>query len=112
MPHILFEKKELIKTPSSVDGVNFEFIAQSYDFSDNNRKIEYRVATKYENKEFLLAIKPKDRNFMIKSDKVTRLSPVSLIKDSLNAYVKENSSKIIFSNTNSFKPEKNKNINI
>ena len=106
MPHILFEKKELIKTPSSVDGVNFEFIAQSYDFSDNNRKIEYRVATKYENKEFLLAIKPKDRNFMIKSDKVTRLSPVSLIKDSLNAYVKENSSKIIFSNTNSFKPEK------
>ena len=106
MPHILFEKKELIKTPSSIDGVNFEFIAQSYDFSDNNRKIEYRVATKYENKEFLLAIKPKDRNFMIKSDKVTRLSPVSLIKDSLNAYVKENSSKIIFSNTNSFKPEK------
>ena len=106
MPHILFEKKELIKTPSSVDCVNFEFIAQSYDFSDNNRKIEYRVATKYENKEFLLAIKPKDRNFMIKSDKVTRLSPVSLIKDSLNAYVKENSSKIIFSNTNSFKPEK------
>lgn len=43
---------------------------------------------------------------MIKSDKVTRLSPVSLIKDSLNAYVKENSSRIIFSNTNSFKAEK------
>ena len=106
MPHIVFEKKDLISTPSSKDGVDFQFIAQSYDFTKSNRKIEYRVATKYNNKEFLLTIKPKDENLMIKSDKVTRLSPVSLIKDSLNAYVKENSSRIIFSNTNSFKAEK------
>lgn len=106
MPHILFEKKELISTPSFIDGVDFKFIAQSYDFSQNNRKIEYRVATKYKDKEFLLAIKPKDENFMIKADKVTRLSPVSLIKDGLNAYVKENGVKVLFSNTNSFKIEK------
>ena len=33
MPHIVFEKKDLISTPSSKDGVDFQFIAQSYDFT-------------------------------------------------------------------------------
>ncbi|WP_198306131.1 tRNA (guanosine(46)-N7)-methyltransferase TrmB [Arcobacter vandammei] len=107
MPHILFEKKELISTPSSIDGVDFEFIAKSLNFISNDRKIEYKVATKYKEKEFLLAIKEKDENYIIKSDKVTRLSPVGLIKDGLNAYVKENGAKVLFSNTNSFKQDNN-----
>ncbi len=107
MPHILFEKKELISTPSSIDDVNFEFIAKSLNFISNDRTIEYRIAVKNKNKDFLLAIKEKDENYIIKSDKVTRLSPVSLIKDGLNAYVKENSAKVLFSNTNSFKQNSN-----
>ena len=100
MPHILFKKKELITTPSSKDGVNFEFIAKSYNFTEKPRKIEYRIAIKSQKKDFLLSLKTKDDNFMIKADKVTRLSPVTIVKDALNAYVNLNNADILFSNTN------------
>ena len=103
MPHIVFEKKELINTPSQKDGVNFKFIAKSHNFTQKTRKIEYRIALEHENKEFLLSLKPKNDDFMIKADKVTRLSPVTLVKNALNAYVNLNESKILFSNTNNLK---------
>ncbi|MCT7909117.1 tRNA (guanosine(46)-N7)-methyltransferase TrmB [Arcobacter lacus] len=100
MPHIVFEKNDLLKTPSAKDGVSFEFIAKSYNFTSKPRRDEYKVAIKDQDKEFLLSIKPKDEDLMIKADKVTRISPVSLIKKALNYYVELNSSTILFSNTN------------
>ena len=103
MPHILFEKKELINIPSQKDGIKFEFIAKSYNFTEKVRRIEYKIALKNEGKEFLLSLKPKDDNFMIKADKVTRISPVTLVKNALNAYVNLNNSNILFSNTNNLK---------
>jgi tRNA (guanine-N7-)-methyltransferase len=103
MPHIVFEKKELIPTPSQKDGVNFKFIAKSYNFTEKVRRIEYKIALENENKEFLLSLKPKDDNFMVKADKVTRISPVTLVKNALNAYVNLNEAKILFSNTNNLK---------
>lgn len=106
MPHIVFEKNELLKTPSIKDGVSFEFIAKSYNFTSTPRRDEYKIAVKDQDKDFLLSIKPKDDDFMIKSDKVTRLSPVSLIKKALNYYVELNNSKILFSNTNNLQAKK------
>ena len=103
MPHIVFERKELITTPSQKDGVDFEFIAKSYNFTQKIRKTEYRIALKNQGKEFLLSLKPKDENFMIKADKVTRLSPVTLVKNALNAYVSLNNANILFSNTHNLK---------
>jgi tRNA (guanine-N7-)-methyltransferase len=103
MPHIVFERKELISTPSQKDGVDFEFIAKSYNFTEKIRKIEYRIALKNQGKEFLLSLKPKDENFMIKADKVTRLSPVTLVKNALNAYVSLNNANVLFSNTHNLK---------
>ena len=103
MPHILFEKKELINIPAQKDGIKFEFIAKSYNFTEKVRRIEYKIALKNEGKEFLLSLKPKDDNFMIKADKVTRISPVTLVKNALNAYVNLNNSNILFSNTNNLK---------
>ena len=103
MPHILFEKKELIQTPSSKDGVDFEFIAKSHNFTEKVRKIEYRIALKHQEKDFLLSLKTKDDNFMIKADKVTRLSPVTLVKNALNAYVNLNNANVLYSNTNNLK---------
>ena len=103
MPHIVFEKKDLISTPSQKDGVDFKFIAKSYNFTQKTRKIEYRIALEHENKEFLLSLKPKNDDFMIKADKVTRLSPVTLVKNALNAYVNLNNAKVLFSNTNNLK---------
>ncbi|KLE03427.1 tRNA (guanosine(46)-N7)-methyltransferase TrmB [Aliarcobacter butzleri] len=106
MPHIVFEKNELLKTPSIKDGVSFEFIAKSYNFTSKPRRDEYKIAVKDQDKDFLLSIKPKDDDLMIKSDKVTRLSPVSLIKKALNYYVELNHSKILFSNTNNLQAKK------
>ncbi|MCR8709704.1 tRNA (guanosine(46)-N7)-methyltransferase TrmB [Aliarcobacter butzleri] len=106
MPHIVFEKNELLKTPSIKDEVSFEFIAKSYNFTSTPRKDEYKIAVKDQDKDFLLSIKPKDDDLMIKSDKVTRLSPVSLIKKALNYYVELNNSKILFSNTNNLQAKK------
>ncbi|KLE02690.1 tRNA (guanosine(46)-N7)-methyltransferase TrmB [Aliarcobacter butzleri] len=106
MPHIVFEKNELLKTPSIKDGVSFEFIAKSYNFTSTPRRDEYKIAVKDQDKDFLLSIKPKDDDLMIKSDKVTRLSPVSLIKKALNYYVELNNSKILFSNTNNLQAKK------
>ncbi len=103
MPHIVFEKKELITLPSQKDGVNFKFIAKSYNFTQKERRIEYKIALENENKEFLLSLKPKNDDFMIKADKVTRLSPVTLVKNALNAYVNLNNAKVLFSNTNNLK---------
>lgn len=103
MPHIVFEKKDLITIPSQKDGVDFKFIAKSYNFTQKTRKIEYRIGLEHENKEFLLSLKPKNDDFMIKADKVTRLSPVTLVKNALNAYVNLNNANVLFSNTNNLK---------
>lgn len=106
MPHIVFERKELINIPSNLDDVEFKFIAKSYNFTQKERKTEYRVAVINQGKEFLLSLKPKDENFMIKSDKVTRLSPVTLVKNALNAYVNINEANVLFSNTNNLQVKK------
>jgi tRNA (guanine-N7-)-methyltransferase len=103
MPHIVFEKKELITTPSSKDGVDFKFIAKSYNFTQKVRKVEYKIALENKGKEFLLSLKTKDDNFMIKADKVTRISPVTIMKNALNAYANLNESNVLFTNTNNLK---------
>ena len=103
MPHIVFEKKELITTPSSKDGVDFKFIAKSYNFTQKIRKTEYKIALENKGKELLLSLKTKDDNFMIKADKVTRISPVTVMKNALNAYVNLNESNVLFTNTNNLK---------
>ncbi|WP_417326305.1 tRNA (guanosine(46)-N7)-methyltransferase TrmB [Halarcobacter sp.] len=100
MPHIVFNKsnKEL-NVPSTIDGTNFNFIAKSYNFTDKPRKTEYKISTTRDNKEFLLTLRQKDDNLLLKPDKVTRVSPVQLIKDSLNSYTKITESEILFANT-------------
>lgn len=106
MPHIVFEKNNLLETPLKKGEIEFLFTAVSYHPEDKNRKIEYKIATKNRNVDFLLGIKEKDDNYLIKSDKTTRISPVSYIKDALNSYVLENKSKIVFKNTTNLKEKK------
>ena len=110
MPHIVFNKTELINTPSSKDGVDFKFIAKSYNFTQHHRNTEYKVAVENDNKEFLLTLKNKDNDQMIKIDKVTRIAPITLVKDALNAYTNSIEANVVFSNTNSInqKAEPNK----
>ncbi len=103
MPHIVFDKfSKKLETPSNIDGVSFDFIAKSYNFTNRQRKTEYKICSKKDNKKFLLTLKEKDEKFLIKADKVTRVTPAQIIKDSINAYAKAIDANIVFSNTQNF----------
>lgn len=102
MPHIVFNNEKNIKTPFEKNGVDFKFCAKSYNFTKEDRRVEYKIGVSYESKDFLLTLKDKNDNRMLKADKVTRVTPVTLVKDALNAYVEEIGANIVFSNTNSF----------
>ncbi len=103
MPHIVFDKynKKLV-TPSKNGDVTFNFVAKSYNFTTKMRKPEYRVCVEKENKEFLLTLKEKEEKHLLKADKVTRVTPVQLVKDALNSYANEVEANIVFSNTQNF----------
>jgi len=103
MPHIIFEKNTLIKTPIKKENIEFLFTAASSNIEEKNKQINHKVAVKSGDKEFLLTIKEKNENLIIKPDKTTRISSITLIKDTLNSYVSLNKSKIILSNTNNLK---------
>ena len=100
MPHILFTKNSIIKTPTELDGVLFDFCAKSYNFTDKPRHTEYKIAVKNEEKDFLLTLREKENSYLIKADKVTRVTPVEIVKDALNTYAKATNANIEFSNTN------------
>src|SRR5574344_1789290 len=105
MPHIVFKSNPIVKTPFKSNNMEFLFVAQSFS-KESDRKTEYKVAVKYQNRDFMLAIKEKDDNFLIKSDKTTRISPVAIIKDAINSYAKENGTDILFTNTSNLKEKK------
>ncbi len=100
MPHIVYKEynKEL-ETPSEKHGVGFKFVAKSYNFTQKQRNTEYKICVLKDEKEFLLTLKPKDDKLLLKADKVTRVTPVQLVKDALNTYASEIEAKILFSNT-------------
>jgi tRNA (guanine-N7-)-methyltransferase len=110
MPHIVFTKNNELVTPSNSDGVDFKFVAKSYDNSEKPKKIEYKIGVKNQKKDFLLTLKDNKENKIVKVDKVTRVTPVTIVKDALNTYATHTNASIIFSNTNNFsqkiEPEK------
>lgn len=103
MPHIVFDKqnKQLV-TPLKNQEFTFDFVAKSYNFTQKERKPEYKIAMKKDDKEFFLTLKSKGEALLLKADKITRLSPVQIIKDAINSYVKEIDANIVFSNTQNF----------
>lgn len=103
MPHIVFEKNfNPLETPSKKDDVSFNFVAKSYNFTSKIRKPEYKICVEKENKEFLLTLKTKDDDYLVKADKVTRVTPVQIVKDAINSYVERVDGNIKFSNTQNF----------
>ncbi len=105
MPHIVFNQNNHLNIPSNIDGVSFDFIAKSYN---SKKSSEYKIAVTKNNHQFLLTKKNKNDANMIKYDKTTRISPVSCIKDAINAYAKLTNANILFTNTNNI----NQKINI
>ena len=72
MPNIIARKLENIKFPIKKDEVEFEFSAIY-----GNEKL---ISCKIEDKRFFILERKKDNgDYLIKSDKVTRISPLRLI---------------------------------
>ena len=91
MPHLLLSDHKQISTPTIYDGVEFDFVA--------HHPLESKIAVKTDNKEFLLTLKNKDNNKLLKLDTSTRVSPVSLAQKALNSYANLCGANILFSNT-------------
>lgn len=102
MPHLFTEKLDLIQTPSVNKDISFNFIAKSYNIAEN-RHVEYKISSTINNKEFLLNYREKDSKYLLKADLITRISPVGLIKNTLNAYIDSTNSNVISSNTSNVK---------
>ena len=92
MPHILVKKHKKISTPSTVDGVDFLYVAYS--------NYENKVLVKCDNKKFFLTLKEKDGNILVKIDTTTRVFPVSIVKQAINSYATLSKAEVLFSNTN------------
>ena len=102
MPHIVFNNNSELITPSNKDGVDFKFIAKSYNVSEKPKKTEYKIGVSNQTKDFLLTLKDNKENKIVKADKVTRVTPVTIVKDALNTYVKHTNANVLFSNTSNF----------
>jgi tRNA (guanine-N7-)-methyltransferase len=100
MPHIVFNNHTQIQTPVQSDGVLFKSIAKSFNFTQSPRKTEYKIVVESQNQEFLLTLKDKDSNLILKTDKPTRVTPISIVKNALNTYGKLTNANIVFTNTN------------
>ena len=90
MPHILLEPHGDISLTKSTD---FDFIAKG--------QYDQKICAHIDGKEFLLTKVRKNENDLIKLDNATRLTPVSLMKSTLNKYLEESKSNLLFTNTNS-----------
>lgn len=81
MPHIIVNSYKEFDTPVKKDDFEFLWFAKPYINSK-----EILVGVKYENIPFLLTIKKRDKDFIIKADKVTRVSPTLIIKKALISF--------------------------
>ena len=93
MPHIQIQDFKETDFPFSHEGIDFDFIASNIKYPD-----EKLICAKSEDKTFLLQAKQGEHNWLLKSDKVTRVSPNYHIKNAINAYASKADLEILFSN--------------
>jgi len=93
MPHIQIQEFKEIPFPSEEDGIRFDFIATNVVHPD-----ERLIHAQSEDKSFFLQVKRGDDKWLLKSDKVTRVSPNIHIKKAIEAYAKRANLDVLFSN--------------
>ncbi len=97
MPNIQTKKLDYKVFPLSQDGYTFHYIA---DAEEINEKLIY---TTFEDKRFFLKIIERENDYLIKYDKLTRVSPIKIIKDALRAFQTLHNLALTFSNIESKK---------
>ncbi len=93
MPHIQIQDFNEVSFPFSHQGIDFDFIASNVNYPE-----EKLICAKSADKTFLLQVKKGQTNWLLKSDKVTRVSPNIHIKNAINAYADKAGLDILFSN--------------
>ena len=95
MPNIQTDRYVPVTLPKSVDG--FDFLARA-----RSKKGEELILTRYQNKQFLLQVITRNKkgktDYLIKAEKLTRVSPVSIIQNALKAFAKLHELDLTFSN--------------
>jgi len=95
MPHILIEpNSDNLIVPSTDGTVVFNYKAVSIFNQDT------KISVTNQNKTFLLTKKDTKNGTLIKFDKTTRITPISIVKEAINSYAKIMNSNILFSNIN------------
>ncbi len=95
MPNIQTRHYEPVALPRQVDG--YTFLARARSQSG-----EELILTQFEQKQFLLQVIRREKNgtpdFLIKAEKLTRVTPVSIMQDALRAFAKLHRLELTFSN--------------
>jgi len=93
MPHIVAKSYKEFKTTVKKEKIEFLWFAKPLI----NAK-DILVGIKYEEIPFLLTIKEKDNEYIIKSDKVTRISPTFVVKKALTSFCELAECEVVRSN--------------
>ena len=99
MPHVVVRSYRKFDTPQKSGDFLFEWFAEPLKHTK-----ESLVALRYKERPFLLRIKPKEDRFVIKSDKITRISPTFLVKEALARFCKLADCEVLHDNLSSIKP--------
>lgn len=100
MPNIQTKKLELIEFPAAYNEYQYHYIGTS-------SRGEKLLFTTHKDKSFFLQIIQRDSDFLIKGDKLTRISPVTITQNALDGFSKLHDLELTFSNIQS-KPENNR----
>ena len=92
MPNIQTQKLELANFPAKKDGYLFEYIATQKDGRES------LISVKFEDKRFFLVLIKRENDYLIKADKLSKISPIFIIKDALKAFCDLHSLDLTFSN--------------
>jgi tRNA (guanine-N7-)-methyltransferase len=96
MPNIQVDIPPKIELPLYRNGYKFEYQTKFC----GNRSL---IFVTYNSYRFFLDVIIRDKNVLIKAEKITRFSPVYIIKDAINILAKECSLNILYSNIDSKK---------
>lgn len=103
MPHLHIEKFKEIEFPQTFNGVEFGFIAQNINHTD-----ERLISAKVENDEFFLLVKDDEKKCLLKTDKLTRPASIYNVHKALISYAKLAKLNVISSNV----PDTDKNVHL
>ena len=95
MPNIQTKELNLLEFPFESDGYLFEFIAKGIDSNES------LIFTRYKEFSFFLILIKRDSDYLIKVDKLSRVSPISIIQNALKAFSKAHNLVLTYSNIDS-----------